>query len=433
MRSVVGVSFVVAILSSSSALSRPALAAPPRELAIVGAEVHTVSGAVLKDATVLVRGDRIVAVGAGLRVPATAEVVDGKGKIVTPGLVEVASQLGLVEVSAERATVDASPASPDPVRAAFSAQEAIDLRSTLIPVARRHGITSAVSAPDGGLVSGRSAWVDLVAPTSLAAATAVRGPLAMHVNLGASGGGAVGGSRAMALLRFREVLEDARVFAKERGAFQRNSLYDLRAGRLDLAALGPVVEGRMRVIVSVSRAADISAVLRLAKDERLDVALVGADEGWLVASQLAAAKVPVVVEPLANLPDSFESRNARADNAALLAKAGVKVALTTRSSHQASNLRFALGNAVRAGLSHAEALRGATLTPAEIFGVAADYGSIEPGKLANLVVWTGDPFEPASFAEVIVVRGERQDPESRQTRLARRYAERHGLVPKSSD
>ncbi|MCK6548969.1 amidohydrolase family protein [Myxococcota bacterium] len=432
MRPTILAVFVSSVVLASAA---PALAAPEPELAIVGAEVHTVSGAVLKDATVLVRGERIVAVGVGLRAPASATVVDAKGKIVTPGLVDAATQIGLVEVSAERATVDASPASPDPVRAAFSARDAIDLRTTLIPVARRHGITSIVSAPDGGLVSGRSAWVDLVAPTSVRASSAVRGPLAMHVNLGAAGGGAVGGSRAVAQLRFREVLEDARVFARSRSAFERNSLYELRTGRLDLAALGPVVDGKMRVIVSVSRAADIEAVLRLAKEERLDVALVGADEGWLVASQLAAAKVPVIVEPLANLPDNFESRNARADNAALLAKAGVQVALTTRSSHQASNLRFALGNAVRAGLSHAEALRGATLVPAQIFGVAADYGSIEPGKLANLVVWTGDPFEPSSFAEVIVVRGERQDPDSRQTRLARRYAERHGLAPKpkSSD
>jgi imidazolonepropionase-like amidohydrolase len=202
----------------------------------------------------------------------------------------------------------------------------------------------------------------------------------------------------------------------------------MSTSRLDLAALDPVLTGEMRLLLSASRASDIIAVIDFAKKERLKVAIIGAEEGWLVAKELAAAKIPVIVEPLANLPESFEAKNARTDNATLLAQAGVKVAIATRSSHLASNLRFTLGNAVRAGLPHELALRAATLTPAEVYGVEKLYGSIEGGKIADVVVWTGDPFEPSSYAETVIIRGELQPVESRQTRLAQKYIRRYELA-----
>lgn len=411
-------------------IARPARAAPaeaPSTLALIGGEVRTVSGATIPGGTVLIRGSKIVAVGKVVSVPPSATKIDCAGKVVTPGLVESDSAMGLVEVAAEPSTVDSAPAWPDPVRAAVNAADGVDLRSTLVGVARRQGITSAVSAPTGGLISGRSAWLDLVSPDSRHLESAVRSSVAMTVHFGSRGAAAVGASRATALMRFREVLEDARVFKNERGAFQRNAVYKLATSRLDLAALEPVVAGDMRVVIEVKRASDILAALELARRERLRVALLGAEEGWLVAEAIAEAKVPVIVDPFANLPDSFEERSSRADNAALLAQKGVKIALSTRSSHNAGWLRFGLGNAVRAGLSADLALEAATLAPAEIFGVKGEHGSLEPGKQADVVVWTGDPFEPSTYAETVIIRGEIQPVESRQTRLAERYIRRHGL------
>jgi imidazolonepropionase-like amidohydrolase len=398
--------------------------------ALVGAEVHPVSGPVLPEATVLVRGERILAVGRGLAVPAGARVLDCRGQRITPGLVDSDGSVGLVEIELEQSTVDDTPQRADPVRAAVRAQDAIDLRSSLVAVSRRHGVTSVVSLPRGGLVSGQSAWVDLVEPGSPLAAQAVRGPTAMHFVLGEAGADAAEGSRAVAMLRLRELLEDARVFRKNRGAFERATLYELSASRLDLEALAPVLDGQLPVVAAVSRAADIQALLAFAREQRIRLALLGAEEAWLVASELAAAKVPVIVDPLANLPATFESRHARSDNAALLAAAGVEVAIATRRSHNASSLRFNLGNAVRAGLSPELALRGATLVPARIFGVERDHGTLEPGKVADLVVWTGDPFEPSAHAASVMIRGELQGTDSRQTRLARRYLHKLGLPRK---
>jgi imidazolonepropionase-like amidohydrolase len=403
----------------------PATAAA--DLALVGGEVHTVSGAVIREGTVIVRGERIAAVGKGLAVPKGVQVIDCKGKVITPGLIESDSAIGLVEIELIDETVDNYVSLKDPIRAAVRAAEAIDPRSTLIPVARHHGVTSAVSAPASGLISGRSAWIDLVDGRSPLVSRAMVPDIAMHGVLGELASFAVGHSRAAAVARLLEALDDARIYQRSKPAFTRNALHPLSIGRRDAEALQPVLARRIPLVLAVSRASDISAAIALAQQEKIRIALVGAEEGWIVAGELAKARVPVIVDAFTNLPHRFELRNARADNAALLAKAGVEVAIATRTSHNASMLRFALGNAVRAGMNHADALAAATRVPARIFGMD-DYGTIEPRKMANLVVWTGDPFEPANHAETVVIRGEVQPTDSRQTRLARRHARRLGLI-----
>lgn len=401
------------------------------DLAIVGGDVYTVSGAMIPNGTILVRGERITQVGKDLPVPDGFRVIDAKGKPVTPGLIESNSELGLVEVSLESSTVDFAPHLKDPIRAAVRATDAIDLRSTLIGVARRHGVTNAISAPRGGIVSGRSAFLDLVAPSSRRFDAAVIDANAMHAAVGEWGAGAYGGSRASVMMRLREALDDARNYRRGKTAFLRRGMYELSSSRLDLEALGDVVANRMPLVVHASRAADLEALIALAKAERIAIVIVGAEEAWRVADDLAAARIPVILHPFDNLPKSFESRHARADNAALLARAGVKIALATSDSHNAANLRFLAGNAVRAGLVREVALRATTLGPAEIYGLARSYGSIDRGKMANLVVWTGDPFEPSSYAETIVIRGEIQPNASRQTELANKYIERLGLKKKA--
>jgi imidazolonepropionase-like amidohydrolase len=396
------------------------------QFAFVDCDIRPVTAAPLEGGTVLVKGDRIVAVGRDLEVPDDFEVVGCDGRILTPGLIESDSQLGLVEISLEPYSNDAMPMSPEPVRASLDARDAIDLRSTLVGVARHHGITSAVTAPIGGVVEGQAAWLDLVGPQSMHAQDAVAGPVALAANLGQFGGVAAGMSRLAAHAVLREYLDDAEAYRRNRSAFMRRNLYPLSVSRLDLEAAQPVLREQIPLLVEVHRAADIRAALSVAEEHDIDIAILGASEGWLVADELARAGVPVIVDPVSNLPFQLEGRNNRGDNAVRMARAGVRVALSTRRTHNLGNLRFYLGNAVRAGMPDDVALRAGTRVPAEIFG-RDDLGSIEAGKTANLVLWSGDPFEPASAAEVVVIRGERQPLESRQTKLADRYIERLGL------
>ncbi|MBX2810426.1 MAG: amidohydrolase family protein [Myxococcales bacterium] len=405
-----------------------ALAAAPTTVAIVGGEVHPVSESVINNGTVLIRGERIVAVGANISIPSDAIVIPAHGRVVTPGLIAADTSLGLMEIEAEPSSNDATVAVPYPIRAALRADDAFDIASALVGVARRHGVTSVISAPQGGLISGRGGFFDLQDATDFDLGDPFRGLAGLYLRLGESGALAVGHSRLAAIGALRQFLADVRTYSREKkGALSSHGPYRLYAGQNDLVATKPVLDRKLPLVVEVHRASDIRRVLRFLRAERLRGVLLGASEGWLVAKEIAQAKIPVVVDPQANLPSRFETREARSDNPALMARAGVEVIVTARSSHNAGNLRFSLGNAVRFGLGPKQALRSATLSVANAFGQAAQLGSLSVGKVANVVVWTGDPFEPSSYAEHVLIRGRVQPVDSRQTRLANRYINKLGL------
>ena len=243
----------------------------------------------------------------------------------------------------------------------------------------------------------------------------------MRADYDESAAGMTGGTRGGAALRLREVLEDARFWAANRAAFNRGESRELAQSRLDLEALQPVLAGTMPLVVEVQRASDILAVLAIAREFGLRVVILGGAEAWMVADELARARVPVILKPLTNAPASFERLGARFDNAALLHAAGVSVAFTTFENHRAFSVLQEAGNAVRFGLPWDAALRAVTLTPAEIYGVDGRTGSIEPGKVANLVVWSDDPFEVSGRAETVVIRGRVVPEWSRQRELFERY------------
>jgi imidazolonepropionase-like amidohydrolase len=229
------------------------------------------------------------------------------------------------------------------------------------------------------------------------------------------------------MAKLRTFIEDTRYYAGHRAEFDRGQTRSLSAGRADLDAMIPVVQGRVPLLVEADKSSDILAAIALGREYGLKVVIAGGAEAWMVAHELAAARVPVLAGAMMNIPYAFTALGSRQDNVALLRKAGVEVALVGNAGggdeelFNVRNIRFEAGNAVGYGMSRDDALRAVTLGPALIFGVADRVGSLSAGREANVVVWDGDPFEFASHAEVVFVRGRRYQDHSRQDQLTDRY------------
>lgn len=384
--------------------------------------VHTVSGEVIEDGNVLIGKDgKIEVVDKVLLTPPGVEVIDCKGKEITPGLIDANTSLGLVEIWAVKGSKDVDPGfKGDLIRSAFQASDGFNPNSVAIPITRSGGVTSVVTYPSGGLVSGQAAWIDLLGE-SASFGSIVEPSISMRINLGERGASATGGSRGGAILTLRELFDDVSFFQKNAKNFDQNRARTLTASRLDLLALQPSLDGKQPVAFHAHRESDIRAILAFSKSKGIRPIIVGGDEAWRVAKELAASKTPVVLNSMNNLPTRFESLGARADAAAILQKAGVTVVLSSFDSHKVATLRQFAGNAVREGLSHAEALRAITLTPAKVMGMDKTHGSLEVGKIGNVVVWSGDPLELSSRVEHMFINGKRVDLDNRQERLFKKY------------
>jgi imidazolonepropionase-like amidohydrolase len=244
----------------------------------------------------------------------------------------------------------------------------------------------------------------------------------MVLEFGETAAAAAGGSRGASLVILKRLLADVRHFAANRAIYDRGEGRDLMVSRLDLEALVPVVQGRTPLLVRVSSAADIRQVLRLAREEGLKVILEGAEEGWRVAADIAAAKIPVIIDAQAALPSSFESLGTSLHNAQRLNRAGVSVSIMgSRDYNNLRQSRMNAGTAVAHGLPYQAALQSITLNPAKLWGVDRDLGSLEVGKIADVVIWTGEPMEGASYPTAVFIAGVSQPMTSRSTALAARY------------
>jgi imidazolonepropionase-like amidohydrolase len=427
--------------AAALALSTPSLA---QELtAITGGRVLT-GTSVIENGTVVLRSGRIVSVGTGAA-PSGARIIDATGKVVAPGFVAVDSGLGGSEVSSVRGSNDLS-SSANSVSAAFDVSYGLDPWSFTLPVARLGGVTRAIVTPshsggnggnhrddgdadfagvgDGGLqapglFAGQAAAIHLGQGNDIL----VKARVAMVAPFGEAGAGIAGGARGAQFTQFKETLAEVRLFARNRSAYDRAALRDLSLSRADLEALIPVANGTMPLIVTVHRAADIQQVLRLGREEGVKLILDGAEEGWLVADQIAAANVPVLLNPISNLPGSLEMRASRMENATALHAAGVVIAIKGNegSIHRARETRYNAGNAVSHGLSYEAAIAAITVNPARIFGMGGQFGELKAGAAADVVIWSGDPLEPLSQAEAVYVGGEAQPMTSRQFLLRDRY------------
>ena len=330
-----------------------------------------------------------------------------------------ASEISLVQESVDFIQTD------ERYTASFELADVINPRSTLIPINRIEGVTRAMVAPQAGFYQeiSNSPIVGLGSVIHLGSTenVLVARNSALFVVLGETGAKLTGGSRANAMLLLREALQDARDYAANREGYAEGRRRAYRLGRQDLEALVEVLNGQRPIVTTINRASDIEAVLRLANEFGVRLVINGGAEAWIVADKLADANVPVILDPLQNLPSRFESLGSTLENAARLDKAGVRVAFSSGDSHNSRNMKQAAGVAVANGLSYETALRALTINPAEIFGVQASYGSVSVGAEADLVIWSGDPLEVGSFADFVMIRGEIMPMVSRSTLLFERY------------
>ncbi len=339
---------LLTLAASAIALSAAPVAA--QDVVITNATVALGDGSEpIENATIVVRGGKVVAAGAGVAAPAGVPAIDANDAWVTPGLFATVTTLGLVDVGAVSGSNDTS-AGDAPFSAALNTAPIVNPNSQHILVHRAAGITRAATTtmPSGSIFAGQGAIIDLDGDST----PVMRERAFQMVALGEGGGRLAGGSRASAHVLFHASLREAQALSGARGTPQTTEITNddgVMLGRFDAEALVPVVTGQQPLYVAVQRASDIRAALAL-KDEfpRLDMVLVGAGEGWLVADEIAAAGVPVIADALADLPQSFEVLAATQSNIGRMMRAGVQVAISAEFGHQPAQYAAGGGQSGRA-------------------------------------------------------------------------------------
>jgi imidazolonepropionase-like amidohydrolase len=414
---------LVTLLAAGVALTGAAVA---QDLAVINGRVVTnTDQGQIENGGVLIRDGVIVSVGANIDVPDGTEVIDADGGWITPGIFAPVTQLGLIEVGAESSTSDSS-ASDSDFSVALDVEDSFNPNGTYLATSRMEGITRFAIVPSTGhnLFGGRGA----LGETSGGMDALFDTQSFVFADLSQSGASRAGGSRSAAWAFLEAAFGDARAYPGRYSSGHGDAL-----GRYDAAALVDVVRGRIPLILEVDRATDIRRAIRFAAENvPVQIVIYGGAEAWIVAEELASAGIPVLIDPMRNLPSSFDALGSTLEAAARLDAAGVTVAYTTQTASGYFNPRLLpqhAGNAVTNGVSWDAAFRAITLTPAEIYGVGDQYGALAPGYLADVVVWDGDPLEVMSAPSHVIIDGEQTDMTSRQTRLRDRYADMDDTTP----
>jgi Amidohydrolase family len=397
-----------------------------QDVLIQNATVHTAGArGTLKNTDVLVQGGIIRAIGNNL-VAANIARIDAKGKPLTPGLFGGFGGIGLEEVSAEKTTLDATLTLGEEghgqMRPEFDVMPAFNPNSILIPVARLEGFTfTALAAnPGGSLLAGQGGIVRLDGKFD-----ANIGASLLFVTMGSSSDELSGKSRAAQFMLLDQAIREARGTSPY--GYPNALLTPAGRETLNKYLLGG------RTVFQVERASDIRQVLNFSRKNGLRPIIVGGSEAWQVAAQLKAENVTVFVDALQNLPSSFDQLGARLDNAAILQKSGVRLALFRNddASQNARKIRQVAGNAVANGLPWEAGLAAITSVPADALGIGDKVGRIEVGLIADLVLWNGDPLEVNTFAEQVWMKGHAMPMQSRQTELRDRYLREENGLPRA--
>lgn len=418
---------VTLALGATALTATPALA---QDVTITNARLVIGDGSEpIEGGTVVVKGGSVVYAGPAGGAPAGGNAVDANGAWVTPGLFATVTTLGLADVSAVGESNDIT-ANGSPFSAALDTSSAINPTSQHILVHRAAGITRAATStlPAGSIFAGQGAIIDLDGD----ARPVMQARAFQMIALGEGGAQRAGGSRVAAHVLLRAALREAQALVGKPGTPQTTEIGkddDVLLSRFDAEALVPVVTGQQKLYIAVERAADIRAVLALkAEYPKLDIVLVGATEGWLVANEIAAAGIPVIANGLIDLPETFEQLGATQSNAGRLAQAGVKVAINAATLQDPRRLQQVAGNLVAlnrvpgaAGMAWGKAFAAISSVPAEISGMGGKAGVLKAGALGDVVLWDGDPLEVGSVPTKVFIGGVEQSLENHQSRLRDRY------------
>ncbi len=397
--------------------------------ALTNATVVTVSNGTIENATVIISNGMIMEVGANVTVPEGATTIDCAGHYIYPGMIDSGTNVGLVEVGSLAETRDNSEIGS--VKPHIQALTAINPNSTVIPVTRVGGITTVLTNPEGGLIPGTSALINLHGYTPEQMYAGFKG---MRINFPNSGRRGRRDRRSddeikkaleKALKELNDVWGKATEYSGMMDAHNSNSTNPKPDYYPEMEAMIPVIKGEIPVLIEVNAAKDIQAALTWIKDNEVNAILTGVAEGWRVADEIAEAGVSVITGPMFSTPTRSSDRyDRRYANPGIMAKAGVKVAIRTAETENARNLPFNAGFAVAYGMEKDEAIKAVTLNPAEIFGLGDQLGSIEKGKMANLVVTDGDLFETKTTIVHLFISGWQIPIDSRHIRLYEEFLER---------
>ena len=403
---------------------------------IRNAHIVTVSGAEIDNGTIVISGGKIAAVGADVSAPAGAKEIDGKGLTVYPGMIDLGTNMGLIEIpTGVPGSVDNQELGD--MNPNVAAVWSVNPHSTHIAVTRVGGVTNALSLPSGGIISGQGALLNLFgsSPREMAlvpeAVLMVEFPRIGGGGFGFGGGGNISPEaitqRDRRIEELRKIFRDAEAYGRAQDAYRKDPKSVQRpVTDLKLAALVPYARGERPVIFRAEREREMRAAIRFAEELKLKPIIIGASEGWKVATFLKEKNVPVILDGTLNLPlredDAYDSLY---ENASKLQAAGVRFCISTGDSGaHVRDLPFNAGMAAAFGLPKAEALKSVTLYPAQILGVADRLGSIEPGKIANIVITDGDLLEARTNVRYLFIGGRQLPLVSRHTMLNDEFKDR---------
>ncbi len=413
---------------------------PPRGvIAIRNARIVTVSGPDIENGTVVIRDGKIEAVGTTVNVPAGAQTIEGRGLSVYPGMIDAGTNMGLVEVpQGANGTVDLSEVGD--LNPNAKAIIAVNPHSAHIAVTRVEGVTNTVTMPTGGLISGQAALINLLGTAAKEMAVVPQAALVINYpRIGGGGGGGFGGppqqpanlsetleANARQLEQVRKMLRDAEAYGRTQDAYAKDRSLPRPDTNIVFESMVPYVRGERPVIFRAEREAEIRGAIKFAEEMKLKPIILGGNDAWKVASLLKEKNVPVILTGVFSLPmredDAYDTLY---ENAAKLKQAGVLFAISTGDSGpEVRNLPQYAGMAAAFGLSKADALKAVTLYPAQIMNVADRLGSIEVGKIANVVVTDGDLLEIRTRIRYLFIDGRPVVLSSRHTELNDSFKDR---------
>ncbi|PCI54282.1 MAG: amidohydrolase [Alphaproteobacteria bacterium] len=398
---------------------RTSLVSQAETIAITGGKVYSmIDNDPLTNVTILIVDEKIKAIGPNIKIPRNAVLINAKNKIITPGFMSSATHLGLTEVLAVSETNDFS-GSDKAAGSIFDVSYGFNPNSTVIPIVRMGGLTRSIIIPSANQspIAGLGAIIHLGSEGRLI----THKGNALFVEMGEHGAKLAGGTRGAAWGQLKLLLDRAKNYRnkKNKGLIPN-----------DLTVFMDILSKEIPLVATVDRASDIQQVIELAEDYNIRAIIMGGAESWMVADQLAQANIPVILDPTLNFPDLFETINARHDTATLLHKAGVKMGFsmprlaglrTPAFTHNANKIRISAGIAVANGLPYLAALKALSIDAAHIWGIDKDYGTLQKGRDADIVIWSDDPLEIMTNAEIVIIKGHIMPKTNRQIMLRDRY------------